>query len=292
MKTLLQVIIALIFLTGCNFSKSVKKDLVSGLTTKGDVLTCQDVYLTVNNERTSKNVFDYGEVIYLIFNDMQGFTKENGNTFPSMDITVTDEAGDTALFAGNLYSEYAEGISLSPLQLTADLTIASPIRSGGKYNLDVFIKDKKGAGTYSSKFRFSVSHNDLIKIEPEGASADEVYLYSQGNDKVINDNKIKFDDNIYIIIEGLKGFTAKDGLIFPGLSLKGTDSEKNLILNYDDLFSEYSETGVAVSDFESRVSSHFRISGNQFSNPLDFEMIVWDKKSNSKLKVSASLKVE
>ncbi len=292
MKTTFYIILFAILLAGCHFSKSVKKDLVSGLTTKGDVLTCTDVYLTVNNEKVTRHSFSYGDVVYLIFNDIQGFAKENGNAFPSMDILVTNDSGDTVLFANDLYSEYAEGMNYSPLQLTADLTVASPIRSGGEYNLSVTIKDKKGPGTYLSRLRFSVLRNNKINIETTKASVEEAYLFSQGNDKVINDNKIKFNDNIYIIIEGLKGFSETGGMVFPGLSLKATDSAKNQILNYDDLFTEYTETGVATSDFTSRVSSHFKITGNRINNPIDCEMTVWDKKSDSRVKVTTSLVVE
>lgn len=292
MKSSIWVILALIILTGCNFSKSVKKDLVSGLTTKGDVLTCGDVYLTINNERTTRNTFRYGEMVYLIFSDMQGFAKENGNVFPSMNILVTGSDGDTALFADNLYSEYTDGMNYSPLELTADLTVATPMRSGREYLLTVTINDKKGPGKYTSELKFSVTGNDKIIVNTTEALYDEAYLYSQGNDKVIIDNKIKFGDNIYLIIEGIKDFKEINGSVFPGLSLKATDSGNNLILNYDDLLADYTETGVAVTDFTSRVSSHFKITGTEFNNPLNLEMVVWDKKSNSKVKVTASLTVE
>jgi hypothetical protein len=292
MKTLLSSILIAGVLAGCNFSKSVKKDLVSGLSARGNVLTCADVYLNINNERTTRNSFNYGEMVYLIFSDMKGFTRENGNVFPSMDIIVTGDAGDTVLQAADLYSEYTEGMNYSPLELTADLTVAAPIRSGKEYAMTVNIIDKKGPGTYSSKMNFSVRHNDQIKVETTKATVNEVYLYSEGDNKVLNDNKIRFDDTNYIIAEGLKGFTELNGLVYPGLSLKGTDSENKVIFDYDDLFSQYSESGVAESDFAGRVSSHFKLTGNQFNSPLKCEMVVWDKKGDSRIKVSASLKVE
>lgn len=289
MKTTLSVMLIAAVLSGCNFSKSVKKDLISGLTTTGSVLTCNDVYLSVNNERTTRNTFYYGEMLHLIFNDIQGFSRENGKVFPSMDILVTDSAGDTILKANELYSEYSEGMDYSPLELTADITIASPIRSGRDYTLLVSIKDKKGPGTYVSRLKFSVKENERLKIEKNGVTFTEAYLYSQGNNKIINDGKIKFDDNIYLIVEGLKGFREENGLVYPGLSLSIIDSLKNVILNYDDLLSEYNESGIASSDFTSRVSSHFKITGDQANNPLHCIMDIHDKKSDAFVKISTDL---
>lgn len=292
MKNTISSFLILIALSGCHFSKSVKKDFISGLTSTGNVLACNDVYLTINNERSTSNSFSYGEIVYMVFDDIQGFTKENGNVFPLMDIIVTDKSGDTVLSAGDLYSEYTEGMNYSPLQLTADLTVAAPMRSDQNYTLEVNIRDKKGPGKYSAKLNFSIKSNDFIKTEPEGVKYDEVYLYSQGNNKVITDGKINFDDNIYIIVEGLKGFREENGLVFPGLKLSANDAKENSIIKEDDLFIDYSKEGVAVSDFSARVSANFKIPGNDFSNPLRVEMILWDKKSDASIKVSADFELE
>ena len=292
MKTSIYLILILMVLTGCQFSRSVKKDLVSGLTSTGNGLTCGEVYLTVNNEKIARNSFSYGEMVYLVFNDVKGFKQENGKSFPLMQIVVTSLKGDTLLFADNLYSEYTEGMDFSPLQLTADLTVATPIKSGGEYLLNVFIKDRKGQGTYTSKLKFSVNGNDNIKVEPLNVSYNEIYLFSQGNDKVIMDGKISFDDEIYLMIEGLKGFKEENGMVFPGLSLQGTDSAGTAAMNYEDLFSEYNAEGIAVSDFTARVSAHFKLTGSEFKNPLHIELVIWDKKSSAKLGVVTDLTVK
>ena len=292
MKSLFYILFVAIMISGCNFSKSVKKDLVSGLTTTGDGISCDDVYLTVNNERTSGNSFSYGDMVYLVFNDIKGFNAENGHVFPLMKIVITNPPGDTLLFAGDLYSEYTEGMNYSPLELTADVTVASPIKSGGEYLLQVLISDRKGPGIFTSKLKFTVEGNENIIVEPYNVTYNEVYLYSQGNEKVINDGRIGFDDNIYIMAEGVNGFMVENGLVFPGLTLKATDSEGDVILDYPDLFTEYGTTGVDISDFSSRVSSHFRITGTEFKNPLHCEMLIWDKKSDAKLKIITDMTLE
>jgi len=292
MKNTFYVILFSIVIAGCHFSKSVKKDFVSGLTSTGSGLTCEEVYLKVNDERTDRNSFIYGEIVNLVFEDVKGFKQENGKSFPKMQIIVNSLSGDTVFFADNLYSEYTEGMNFSSLQLTGDLTVAAPIKTGGEYLLTVTIKDRKGAGIYLSKLKFSVKGNDKIKIEPLNVSYNEVYLYSQGKNKVINDGMISFDDNIYILAEGIKGFKEENGLVFPGISFRGSDASGKAIFNYEDMFSDYSTTGIAVSDFNTKISAHFKLTGSEFNNPLHAEIIIWDKKSSARLRISTDMTVK
>jgi hypothetical protein len=292
MKNTFYVILFSIVIAGCHFSKSVKKDFVSGLTSTGSGLTCEEVYLKVNDERTDRNSFIYGEIVNLVFEDVKGFKQENGKSFPKMQIIVNSLSGDTVFFADNLYSEYTEGMNFSSLQLTGDLTVAAPIKTGGEYLLTVTIKDRKGAGIYLSKLKFSVKGNDKIKIEPLNVSYNEVYLYSQGKNKVINDGMISFDDNIYILAEGIKGFKEENGLVFPGISFRGSDASGKAIFNYEDMFSDYSTTGIAVSDFNTKISAHFKLTGSEFNNPLHAVIIIWDKKSSARMKISTDMTVK
>lgn len=292
MRTKFTVILISALLTGCQFSKSVKKDLLSGLTSSGNVLTCNDVYITVGEERTARNSFVFGEVFFLNYDDVQGFTKENGNVFPGMELVVTSEVGDTMLYAEDLYADDINGVNYSPLRLISDITVATPMHSGNTYLLHSRIWDKKGSGTYSSDFKFNITPNEDIDIKVSGVTCYETYVYSQGYEKVITDGKIKSNDNIYLIVEGLQGFKVENGLVFPGLKLVATDAEGKTVLDNPDFFSQYDQSGVSSFDFSSQVSSHFKISDNEFKTPLQFEMTVWDKKSNAKIIFTAELNIE
>jgi len=292
MRKILLLFLIFPVLGNCQFSKSAKKDLLSGLSSTGSNISCEDVYITVNNERTTRNSFIYGETFYLNFSDVTGLTKENGNVFPGMNMIVVNDLGDTLMHTDDLITNYPDGMNFSPLLLTADLTVADPLKSDGKYTVIINIRDRKGKGTYRSKFDFTVKKSDRIAIESAKVAYDEIYIYSQGNDKVIIDNKIKFNDNVYIIIEGLKGFAESDGMVFPGLNIKATDAAGNVVLDSDDLFTEYSVSGIATSDFAERVSAHFSVPGTQFNNPLHCKLTVYDKKSDAKIKAATDLVVE
>jgi hypothetical protein len=292
MKITIVALLLSIVVAGCQFSKSVKKDLVSGLLTKGDGLSCEDVYLSVNDKKTDRNTFVYGEGINVKFNNIEGFKKENENVFPGMQIIVISKTGDTVLHANDLYGDYKDGLKLSPLLLIADITVASPMKSKGEYSLLVNIWDKKGTGKFNAKLDFKVISNEKIVTEVNNVSYNEIYLFSKERDKVIPDNKIRFNENTYIIFEGLSGFKEENGMVYPGLSIKATDSAGNKILDFNDLFADNANNGLAVADFKSRVSPHFQLTGNDFKNPMHCELTIWDKKSDARIKTTADFIVE
>lgn len=294
MKKVLFILIIPALIAGCQFSRSVKKDFVSGITSSGKNISCEDVYVTVKNERKQGNTFIYGETFVINFEDVTGLARTDEKVFPEMTMTVVNTSGDTLFRSNNLTSGYPDGISLSPLTLTANLTVAAPIKSKEEYKLFVDISDKKGDGTFRAEFKFNVVENEKIAVEATGVSYDEVYLFSEGTGTVITDNRIKYDDNIYIITEGLKGFSETGGMVFPGLSVKVTDASGAKVIAGDDLFAGYDATGLSSADLMRRVSAHFSIPKTDINiiNPLNCEIIIWDKKSQAKIKVTASLTLE
>jgi hypothetical protein len=270
-------------------SKSAEKNFSSGLQTKGDDLTCDDVYLSVNNEKTSKTTFIYGQKFRMNFTDIKGFKGENGYVFPGMQIFITDRSGDPVLRSDDLYQKYSDGLNLSPLLLHADLTAASPISSGNEYTLIVNIWDKKGKGTFTGEVDFKIVPNEYLKIDAKGVTFDEIYLFSQDRSAAIPDNKIKFNENNSLIFEGLTGFKEENHRVFPGMSLKARDNDNNEILNYDDLLIDYGDSGLSGSDFYSGVSSSFTLNTGEYKTPVHFTVTVWDKKSDAKITVEAEL---
>jgi len=292
MKKVLVGLLVPLMLTACNFSKSVKKDFVTGLTASGDGLSCEDIYLSVNDENITRNTFIYGEKVYVNFSDIKGFTKENENAFPGMKIVVTSTTGEIVFQVDDLHAGFDQGVDYSPLLLYADIVVAAPMHSGNEYLLNINIWDKKGIGTFDTSLPFTVKPNEKISIEASDISYNEVYLFSESLDKSITDNKIKFNDNTYVIFEGLDGFSSDNGLIYPGLSLLLTDSKGNQILNNDNLFTEYSENGIDPDAVKERVSAHFNVTGTNANNPLHCVVTMWDTKSNSRIKMETDLVID
>lgn len=273
-----------LILTGCQFSKTVEKDLISGLSSKGNIISCEDVYITVNEERTKRNSFIYGETFFINFGDINGLTKLNDYVFPGLDMIVLSSMGDTLINVEDLITDNPEGMNFSPLLLTADLTVADPLRSGNKYTLIINIRDKMGKGTYLTKFDFAVKSNDRITVETtSGVTYNEVFLYSRVENKIITDGNINTNETIYIIIKGLKGFKEDKGIVIPGLKLKITDASQNIVVEEDDLLTQYGISQIFASDMAEHASGHFTIYTADFKNPLQCEMTIWDQNSEARI---------
>jgi hypothetical protein len=284
--------VLLLALSSCDVRQSVNKDLVTGLLTRGDGLSCDDVYLSIDDEQISRNTFVYGETFYLNFSNIEGFSKVDENAFPGMLLCVTNESGDTIMHTGDMYADYADGISFTPLLLKANLTVARPIQSNQNYTLSVKIWDKQGDGIFTAELPFSVTGNEKIKVENNIATCDEIYLFSKEKDRVITDGKIGFNETVYIIFEGISGFHEENGKVFAGLKLQTTDNVQNVILSYDDLFESYEETGISVDDFKTQINASIIFREGEVVNPVLCEVTIFDKKSDASVKATTELFLE
>ncbi|ASO05437.1 hypothetical protein [Arenibacter algicola] len=286
---LLSFALLLSCLSSCQTNKSVKKDLVTGLISQGDGISCDEVQLSDGNKILQRNTFIYGEIFHLNYNNISGFEKVDNNVFPGMELLVTGQKGDTIMHNPDLYSSSSNGIDITPLLLQAKITTANPIHSNNTYTLNVNIWDKKGTGTFKSELDFSVAANSHIEVEKNNVSFDEIYLFSKEKNSVITENEASFNENIYMIFEGLEGFKIEDGKVNIGLSIKGTDSEGKIILNETDLVGDSS---IEAAELKNRLSPNFIFSGSNIKNPVSCEIIIWDKKSDNRIRTLTELSIK
>ena len=285
----LALVSLLITIYSCNFAQTVQKDLITGLTSRGKGLSSNEVYLSDGEKVIQRNTFTYGETFYVNFDGMEGFVREDQSAFPDMQLLIVSEQGDTALHLDDLYASYEEGIDLSPLELYAEVTVANPVHTGIKYTLYVNIRDKKGEGSYRTTLDFTVLRDQGIAIKGEKLGAGEIYLFSQQRGLTITDGQAKFDENIYLLFEGLEGFSEDEGQVLLGLSLELKDANGNVILNEADLFGD---SPLNYDDVHLQVASNFILTGSQVENPVSFTVRIWDKRSPAWISASTELVIE
>ena len=273
----------------CEFSKSMNKDLISGLTTTGSGLSCGEVFLSSNKERINRHSFIYGEKIHLSFDDISGFEKKDGYAFPGLRMTVLSQAGDTILNYPDLYSDNVQGFKLAPLALSTNLVIAEPLHSSDRYKLLVDIWDKNGKGTFSVSMDFDIKSNDQIKVESTNFTSDEIYLYSKAQEKVLTGNFVNKDEDIYMIFEGLRGFQHENGSAFLGLSLTARDATGKLILDEPDLIGD---AKMDYNQVSSQLAPSFIFTGTDIKNPVTCEVKIWDKMSKNSINAQVSLNIQ
>ncbi len=283
------IVLVLMTLFSCDFRKSVRKDFITGLSTAGDGLSCDNVYLTDGVDKINRTTFTYGEKFYLNFENAEGFEKQEGYAFPGMSMKVVNQAGDTLFRVEDLYAGQTGGIGLSPLLLRTSLTVADPIRSNGKYTLLVNIWDKKEKGTFRARMDFDVVPSPHIRVEPQNVTCKEVYLFDPVQGLTITGNTVKYNQDIYLIFEGLEGFTEEAGEISVEMGMKITDAEGALILEEKDLTGGH---GMEASSFRKQITPNFILKGSGLKNPVTCEITLRDRKGEGILRASADLNAE
>lgn len=292
MKKLFFAFVVILIFYSCDFKKSAHKDLITGLSTTGDGLSCEEVSIIVNDKVEQRNTFTFGEIVAFKFSNIEGFNEQNGSVFPGMSISIRDEKNNSVLQNEDVYSSYPDGIKLSPIVLNAEMTLARPIHSGKNYNVLIKIWDKKGDGKFSAEMNFEVKPNEKISVSKNNCNYSEIYLFSEKSNIVITDNVIHFGENVFLIFEGVENFIEDEEKIYPGLSLNVSDNNNESILSSEDLFAEYSQDGIKADEFKDRVSANFWFNGSEVNNPLSLEAKLWDKKSDKFILVKTSLMLE
>lgn len=279
-----------VLIASCSFNKSASVDFMTGISTKGDGLSVDDIYLSDDKKRLETTEFEYGQKFYLNFNDIIGFKKENGAVFPGMEFIVLTKENDTVMYNKDLYSgQTGSGFKLSPIALNSNLIVANPIKSNEEYSLICKIWDKKGEGTLKTEMDFNVIPNPKITIENNGLSANEVYLSSITNNRVITNEIITFDEKVQIVVEGLNGFTEKNGQTELDLSMKLVDANGNVLSENTNLLGDSS---INANMVRQAVSSYFTLTKGRLKNPVTCHVEITDKISGSKMSINTELTAE
>jgi hypothetical protein len=277
-----------IAINSCQFAQSVEKDLVTGMSTRGDGLSCAKVYLSDGENIIKRNTFLYGETYYVNFDGMEGFERIGQGAFPNMQLVIVSDKGDTVLYVNDMYDGYTRGIENSPLDLYGEITVADPIHSAGGYTLYVNIRDKKGDGKFRATLEFDVVPDKSITITGNQVSSTEIYLYSQQRGRAITDGQAEFNENIYMLFEGLEGFSVEDGKVHLGLSLEVKDATGNLILDEPDLLGAEPMSYDMVHE---QLAPNFILTGSQVANPVNCKVRIWDKKGTAWINASTEIVV-
>jgi len=139
-------ILALSIFSSCNFSKGVKKDLNTGLSTAYNGFAIDDIYLASEGQKLSNNTVAMGSKINITVTGVENFVEKNGKVYPGCTIILTDKAGKEILNLADAFSEMADGTTAAEAKtLQASLNTGSPMAVGETYHLNVrfFDKNKK-----------------------------------------------------------------------------------------------------------------------------------------------------
>ncbi|MDP3360125.1 MAG: hypothetical protein Q8S41_12345 [Lutibacter sp.] len=145
----------------CQYSKGVKKDLASGLSTSYNGLTIDDVYLAnENGNRLSDHKITMGSKLAVVATGVDYFSEKDGKVFPGCTILLTDKTGEEILNLPDAFADMVNGTTASEAKiLQASLNTGDPMIVGETYHLYVRFYDK------NNKENEIVANVDLLMKE-------------------------------------------------------------------------------------------------------------------------------
>jgi len=147
----------LLLVTSCGgggFSKGVKKDFTTGLTSSYNGLSVDDIYLADDKgKKMINNQIILGSELIVVASGVDNYKLLNGKAYPGCTIILTDKNSNEILNIPDAFSSLSSGVKASEAaELKATLTTGDPMQVGETYQLYVHFFDKQNvtAGITSS----------------------------------------------------------------------------------------------------------------------------------------------
>lgn len=144
MRFLLCLFISLITFSSCKFSKGVKKDLNTGLSTSYNGFKIDDIYLAdESGNRLKDNKITLGSKVYVIATGVDYYEIKEGRVFPGCRILLTDKSKKELLNLPDAFADMKSGTPENEArELRAQLNTGEPMIAGETYHLQVRFFDK------------------------------------------------------------------------------------------------------------------------------------------------------
>ena len=131
-----------------------------------------------------------------------------------------------------------------------------------------------------------------IQFTSNGFLVSEAYLIFDDENPVPPGNKVSLNQNINLLLIVDSGWNEIEGRVYPGSKQVVKLSNGEEILNTDDLFSPFDETGVASNDARYITLNTMIPEIKDKRKPVVVNFRVWDKKGSGEIKGSYKLFVK
>lgn len=290
MNTILNYILVLFLvlnISACNFNKSASTNLISGLTTQGDGISVERVFLRLDDQEVNSTRFNYAQKLFTVFEHTKGFTIKGGKYYPAMEVTLLSKTGDTVMYHKNVF-ENNEGFEADNKSFTGSVVLARPIYSGEDYYLHYTITDIHSDGIFYCKQTLNVLPNPAIKISTNGLETKECYLFSVTKKKAITDGEISFDEQLVLNFQELNGYKVIHGKVNLGLKIKVTDANNNTVLFRNNVLGS---ENIYEEDLKNGIIAQLKLRKMEIKNPYTFAVQIWDNNSDAKLDAVTQLTI-
>ncbi len=294
MKRIASSIILILFLlfSSCEFNQSIHTDFLTGATSRGNGISCEHVDIIINEKIETRNTFTFGENVVIYFYQMDGFEQFEGKIFSGLSLTILNSKNDTLVNYLDLLSENEEGLDYQDSSITASFNVISKSEENEELKLYIKIWDKKGEGTFDYTLPFYIKQNEFLEVETSGLEFDQVYLWNKTKKIVIVDNILNSEDETQIFFNGIRGFTEKEGMVYPKFQIEIIDNNENIVISSENLLSKFEQTGIVLADFENNpVFATFSFVDGQIYNPVKMKVMISDINSEKFIKLTTDLEI-
>lgn len=127
-----------------------------------------------------------------------------------------------------------------------------------------------------------------VTVTPAGLSVDTTFLTLA--EEVVSTAEFATGSRVEFVLSGIKGFSIKNGKSFPGLEMKVFDSRNQVIMDYADLFAEYTD---GVDSEQARTLTMTLLIGSPMEENQTYTWYgrIWDKNRKAELIVRLPVKI-
>lgn len=283
--------LTLLILASCNggFNKSYHADGTTGMITKGNGLSCEEVFLTIDKERTTRTKFIVGEEVVVNFENVDGLKKIQDMQYPGAEMIIRNSKSEMVLHHKDLLADMKT--DLDPLLVTTSFGVNFPHEENETFKLYVKIWDKKGSGVFTAEMPFTVVENKKMKIQHKGIESSVVYIWDQTESKALTNHEINRKNETYLLIQNVTGLQEVDGYVNPKIQLYCIDSKGNKLIDEPNLLPSIAQNGTQLEE-KNQLPISLSFSKGRINNPLSIELIMTDLNSDKSMRILTSITVK
>lgn len=261
-KQLALLALAAALLWSCNFSKGVKKDLITGLYYSYNGFTVGEVSAYNGyDERLTSNSLPEMSVLKIYFNEIGNFTLVDSLVNYGCELTVTDTAGKVMMQYDDIFEKTGKVSASDARYSQIWVILANPIKAGNTYLVKANLFDKNKPENHINvemNVRVTPREVDIQHTENE-LTFNNIWFGTKAGE--LPQNKVRLNDEAAFVVKGVKGFKVKKDKVYVGCSVEVNDKDGNTVLRNDDIFANNTD-GFTEKDAEN-ITIRLR-----FANPI------------------------
>jgi len=222
-----------------------------GEKTEKNRLTCQEVYHAVDSEKVETTDMVLDKVLKIYFQNTEGLTEADGKVYPGLSIEVLSPQNKQVLYSENALAEFSEnGLPKAfSKNISATIGVASPMRVGEAYAVNLRLWDTKGDGEITYKTKIAITGKSTKEKIPTGEIISSG-LTAKGVLLLKDEKAVKFDlltigDIAKLALIDVGRFEkAEDGLYSIDMDISIANSTGKTVKQVQGILKESGHTGL------------------------------------------------